>query len=140
DRDVEIARIGGDALDRAALAPEVTADHAHARAVVVDDLRDGVALDVLIARRGHLQRRRQIGPELEAVHAAERITLRHLLMHDAAARGHPLHVTGTQRAAIAEAIAMVDRSGKHVSDGLDPAMRMPGKAGEIVARPIVAEI
>ena len=39
-RDVEVARIGGDAVDRAALAPEVAADHPHPRAVVVDHLGD----------------------------------------------------------------------------------------------------
>ena len=38
DEDVEVARIGGDAVDRAALAPELAAHHAHAGAVVVDDL------------------------------------------------------------------------------------------------------
>jgi sugar fermentation stimulation protein A len=37
-RDVEIARIGGDAVDRAALPPELAADDPHVRAVVVDDL------------------------------------------------------------------------------------------------------
>ena len=38
--DVEIARIRRNALDRTALAPEVAADDAHARAVVVDDSRE----------------------------------------------------------------------------------------------------
>ena len=37
---VEIARIGGDAVDGALLAPEVAAHDAHARAVVVDDFRN----------------------------------------------------------------------------------------------------
>ena len=35
---------------------------------------------------------------------------------------------------------MGDRAGEHVGDRLDAAVRVPGKAGEIVARPIVAEI
>ena len=138
--DVEIARIGGDAVDRALLAPELAADDAHARAVVVDDLRDLGALDVLVARRGHLQRRRQIGPELEAVHAALRVALRHFLMHDAAAGGHPLHVAGAERAAVAETVAVLDRAGEDVGDGLDAAMRMPREAGEIIGRTVVAEI
>ena len=38
--DVEIAGIGGDAVDRPCLAPELAADDAHARAVVVDHFRD----------------------------------------------------------------------------------------------------
>jgi hypothetical protein len=53
--DVEIARIGGDAVDRPFLAPEVAAHDAHARAVVVNDLRNFICLDVLIARCRHLQ-------------------------------------------------------------------------------------
>ena len=55
---------------------------------------------VLVARRRHLQRRRQVGPQLEAVHAALRIALRHLLVDDAAAGRHPLHVARAERAAL----------------------------------------
>ena len=74
------------------------------------------------------------------MHAPLRVALGHLLMHDAAARGHPLHVAGAEAAAIAETVAVLDRAGQHISDGLDAAMRMPGKAGEIVLRSVVAEI
>ena len=35
---------------------------------------------------------------------------------------------------------MLDRAGEHIGDGLDAAMRMPGKAGAIVVGPVVAEI
>ena len=35
---------------------------------------------------------------------------------------------------------MLDRARQDVGDRLDAAMRMPGKAGEIILRPIVAEI
>jgi hypothetical protein len=61
---------GGDAFDRAAPPPEVAAHDPHAGAVVIGDLRNFGGLDVLVARRRHFQRRRQIGPELETVHAA----------------------------------------------------------------------
>ncbi len=54
--------------------------------------------------------------------------------------GHPLHVAGAERAAVAEAVAVLDGAGEHVGDGLDAAVRMPRKAGEIVGRPVVAEI
>src|SRR5580704_16162803 len=138
--DVEITRIGGDAFDRAALAPEIAADHTHAGAVVVDHFRDLRRLDVLIARRRHLQRRRQIGPELEAVHAALRVALRHFLVQNAAAGSHPLYVAGAEVAAIAQAVAVLDIAGQYISNGLDAAMRMPGKAGAIIFRPVVAEI
>ena len=39
-RDVEVARVGGDAVDGAAPTPELAADDPHHRAVVVDDLGD----------------------------------------------------------------------------------------------------
>ena len=45
-----------------------------------------------------------------------------------------------QRAAIAEAVAVIDRAREHVGDGLDAAMRMPGEAGEIFVGVVVAEI
>ena len=74
------------------------------------------------------------------MHAADRVALRHFLMEDAAPGGHPLHVAGAEHAGIAEAVAMGDRAGQHIGDRLDAAVGMPGKAGQIVARPIVAEI
>src|SRR5262249_39427943 len=40
----------------------------------------------------------------------------------------------------AEAVAVIDRAGEDVGDGLDAAMGMPGKAGAVVLGPIVAEI
>ena len=68
------------------------------------------------------------------------VALRHLLMHDAAAGGHPLHVAGAEGAAVAEAVAVLDGAGQHVGDRLDAAMRMPRKAREIIGRDVVAEI
>ena len=41
---------------------------------------------------------------------------------------------------IAEAVAMLDGAGQHVSDRLDAAMRMPRKSGQVVRRPIVSEV
>ncbi len=69
-----------------------------------------------------------------------RVALRHLLVEDAAAGRHPLDVAGAEPAAIAEAVAVLDRAGEHIGDGLDAAMRMPGEAGEVVLGPVVAEI
>ena len=97
-------------------------------------------LHFLIARRGHFLRRRKIGPELEAVHAASRIALGHFLVDDAAAGGHPLHVAGGDGAAVPHAVAVFDGSGEDVGDGLDAAVRMPGKSGKIVLGNVVAEI
>src|SRR4029450_11288530 len=109
-RDIEIARIRSDAFDRSLPAPELAAHDAHARAVIGRNLADAGAGDVLIPGRGHLQRGRQVGPELKAVHAAGGVALRHLLVHDAAAGGHPLHVTGAEAAAVAQAVAVLHRA------------------------------
>ena len=119
---------------------KLAADDAHLRAVVVRDIGNVGRLHFLITRRGHLERGRQIGPQLEAVHAARGIALGHLLMDDAAAGGHPLDVAGGDGAVVAHAVAMFDGSGEHVGDGLDAAVRMPGEAGQIVGGHVVAEI
>src|SRR2546426_12212545 len=55
-------------------------------------------------------------------------------------RSHPLHITSTDHAAVADAVTMLHRSGQHVCDGLDSAVRMPRKAGQIVLWNIIAEI
>ena len=118
-------------------SPQMTA---HRGAVVVHDLRNLDGWNVLVARRHHLQPRRQVRPQLEAVHAAALVALRHFLVQDAAAGGHPLHVARPHAAAIAQAVAMLHGPGQHVGDGLDAAVRMPGETGHIVVRPLVAEI
>src|SRR6267143_363892 len=138
--DVKIDGIGRDAVDRAGLAPEFSTDDAHVRAVVVLDLRYVQRLYFLVARCGHLQRRRQVRPQLEAVHAAGRVALGHFLVNDAAARGHPLDVASGNGAAIPHAVAMLDGPGKDVRDGLDAAMRMPRKARQIILGNIVTKI
>src|SRR5207248_5654576 len=87
--------------------------------VLAHDFRNIVRQDVLIARTRHLQRRRQVRPQLKAVHAALRIALRHFLMKDAAAGGHPLHVARAEAAAIAEAVAMLHGTREDVRDRFD---------------------
>ena len=69
-----------------------------------------------------------------------RVAARHLLMHDAAARGHPLHVAGAEHALVAEAVAVIDLAGQDIGDRLDAAMRMPGEAGLVLVGIVVAEI
>src|SRR5260370_33440653 len=61
-------------------------------------------------------------------------------MDDAAAGGHPLNVAGGDGAAVADAVAVLDGSGKDVGDSLDAPVRVPGKAGEIIFRDVIAEI
>ena len=83
---------------------------------------------------------RQIGPKLKSVHLPLGVSFGHFLMQDARARRHPLHIAALQRATVAKAVAMVDRSGQNVSDGLNPPVRVPREARHIVARMIAAEI
>src|SRR5579872_6186351 len=68
------------------------------------------------------------------------IAFRHLLMQNAAAGSHPLHVTRSHLAFVAEAVAMLDGSGKHIGDSFDPAVRMPGKPCQIILRVLIAKI
>ena len=110
------------------------------RPVIVSDFGDLGGLHFLIARRGHLQSGRKIGPELKTVHAPRLIALGHFLMNDAASRGHPLHVAGGNGTVIAHAVAVFDRSRENIRDRLDPPMRMPGKSRQIVFRDVVAEV
>jgi len=74
------------------------------------------------------------------MHAAGLIALGHFLVDNAAARRHPLHVACGDGAAIAHAIAMFHCAGEDVGDGLDAAVRMPRKAGQVVLRNVVTEV
>src|SRR5207302_2585994 len=92
DRNIEITRIRRHAFHGPFLAPEFTAYDAHTGAVIVSHVGDRAGRNVLIPWVRHFQRRRQVSPQLETVHASARIPFGHLLVQDAAARGHPLHV------------------------------------------------
>ena len=74
------------------------------------------------------------------MHAALLVALRHLLVKDAAARGHPLHVTCAHLAAIPETVAVLHRTREHIGDCLYAAMWMPRKPGEIGIGIVVAEV
>src|SRR5512135_2698681 len=60
-------------------------------------------------------------------------------MDDAAPRGHPLHVTGGDDTAIAQAVSVFNVAGKHIGDRLDAPMRMPRKAAAVVGRIVGVE-
>src|SRR5262245_14171433 len=74
------------------------------------------------------------------MHSTLRIALRHLLVEDAAASRHPLNVAGTKTPSIPEAVAVLDRPGKHVGDGLNAAVGMPREPSEIRVGVVVSEI
>ena len=64
----------------------------------------------------------------------------HLLVQNAAAGRHPLHVAGGHAALVAQAVAVRHLAGQHIRDGLDSPVRMPGKARQIIRRIVVAKI
>src|SRR5437763_13455553 len=94
NRNVHIIRIGSNAFHWSSLTPELTRHNSHPRTVVVRDFRNRAGRNVLIARVCHLHRRGQVCPQLKTMHAAVLVTLGHLLVENAAAGGHPLHITG----------------------------------------------
>ena len=74
------------------------------------------------------------------MHASASIALRHFLVENSAPGGHPLHVARAERAAVSEAVSMVDASREHIRDRLNAPVRMPRKSGPIIIGMIVAEI
>ena len=64
-------------------------------------------------------------------------------MHDARACGHPLHVARAKHAAMARRVLVLEFALQHVSDGLEAAMRVIGRAdrlpGTVVDRPHLVE-
>ena len=54
-------------------------------------------------------------------------------MHDALARGEPLHVAGTEARSGAERVGVIDVAAPHDRDGLETAMRMLREARDDVA-------
>src|SRR5690242_17360261 len=74
------------------------------------------------------------------MHSTDRISLRHLLVDNAAARSHPLHISCGNGATISHAVAMFDSPGKNVGNGLNPAMRMPREACQVILGNVVAKV
>src|SRR5262249_38610926 len=138
--DVEISPVGGNPLNRTAPTPETSAHDPDAGPVVIDDFRNFGGLDVLVARRRHLQGCRQVRPELEAMHFPLAVSLRHFLVENPPPGRHPLHVAGSELTPISQTVAVIDASRQHIGDRLDPAVGMPGKSSAIVFRTIVAEV
>ena len=74
------------------------------------------------------------------MHPAGRVTLGHLLVDDAAPGGHPLHVAGIDGTAVPQAVAVLDGPREDVRDRLDAPVRVPGEAGQVVLRDVIAEV
>ena len=80
----------------------------------------------------------EVDPELEAGHAAF-LLLGHLGVDDAAPGGHPLHAAGLEQADVADAVAVPHAALEHDRHGLEAAVRVVGKAADVVARGVAAE-
>jgi hypothetical protein len=69
-----------------------------------------------------------------------RIALRHFLVDYAASRGHPLHITRSNDAFIAHAVAVLDVAGKYIGNGFNTPMGVPRKTFEKIAGLLGAKI
>ena len=107
--------------------------------VLVGQQRHRLGLDVLVARIGHLQLRRQVDPELDAVEepaGVDQRVRRSLDVQDARPGGHPLRRAVLDHAAAADGVLVQERAVDHVGHGLEPAVRVPRRALGL-ARPVV---
>ncbi len=74
------------------------------------------------------------------MHAPLLIALGHLLVENTATGSHPLHVASGHFAFVTQAVSVLDRASKHISDGLDAAMRMPGKTRNVIFGMLITKI
>jgi len=137
---VEVFGVGADAGDRADGIADPAADDLDGGAGCHLNLGDFFWRDPSVAGRAHLFPGREIKPQLKAVHRPVCIALRHLLMDNAAARRHPLHVAAGDDAAVAQAVAVLDLAFQHIGDGLDAAVGMPGETLEVVGRGVGTKV
>src|SRR5438128_4664752 len=125
-------------LGRSADAGELARNDVYRAAIVRQrDPWDILGAQGLIARRRHLPCRRQIHPELqhfEASAALREIHAVHLLVQQARARGHPLHVARADAAAMAGSVFVIDFAVVHHRDRFEAAVRVPAHAAHSIAR------
>src|SRR6266705_337905 len=140
EADVEVLGARDDVAHWPGHAARGPGDHLDRGAPWIGHARDLGARHAAVARRHHLVRGRQVRPELEAVHGPALVTVGHLLVDDAAAGGHPLHIARGDHARVAEAVAVLDRAAQHVGDGLHPAVGMPWEPVRILVGIVGTEI
>jgi hypothetical protein len=136
--DVEVQRFGRHARHRAGYAMTLAGDDRHRGAGIGNEARQIRGSEIAVPRITHLVAGGQIEPELETLHQPG-FLLRQLGMDQAAAGGHPLRAARPEQAFVAGAVTVPHPSGNHVGDRFEAAMRMIGKAAEIVLRMLVAE-
>ena len=109
-------------------------------AALEGDLGDLASLHIPVAGIHHLVGGGQVGPELESPHASLGVALGHLLVDDAAARGHPLDVARGDDALVPHAVPVLHVPLENVGDRLDPPMRVPGESWQVFRWVVRAEI
>ena len=134
DADIQHFRLDHDIAYRPLHALHIPGNDLDRHPVCKPHLRNISRLDVPVAGCHHLLGRRQIGPELESPHGAGGAQLRHLLVDDPAAGGHPLYVAGPDTPMVAHAVAMLYQPFQHIGDGLDAPVGMPRESGQIFGR------
>ncbi len=128
---VEVKRFGARALHRPGVPVACAGNDPNADPVDLER-RNLPGSEVAVPGRNHLVGGGQVQPELETLHHAF-FLLGHLAVDHAAAGGHPLHAAVGQQPFVAGRVAMAHAAGDHVGDGLEAAVRMIGKAGDVVA-------
>src|SRR5262249_21762339 len=117
----------------------VARDDAELRALVGPGLDKAVGAEIAVFRPAHLVPRGQVEPELQP-RDTFRTNLRHLFVEDSTPRAHPLDVAGTDDAAMAERVAVLDLAAPDHRDRLDPAVRVIRESGLVVGRLLRFEV
>ena len=128
--EVNIIVIKGQVLALVALDSFVVACQQSQLAALEGYLLDVGVFDAVIMRRSHLIFRRQVQPQLYAQHPLGGRQL--LLMQDAGAGRHPLHFAVADGILIAQAVLVRHKAAVDITDRLDAAVRVQGKAGGVV--------
>ena len=140
ERNIEILGLDDNVSHRTLYTLKGSADDLNHGTALGHDLRHLRALYVAVPGSHHLMGFGEVGPELKSLHDAFAVSLGHLLMDDAAAGGHPLHVARSYDALVSKAVAVGHVAFQNIGDRLDAAVRVPGKAFEVSRGIGVAEI
>src|SRR4030042_1179965 len=115
---IQVLRVGDNIANRPLHTVYRPAKDLHLDPILEGDLGNLAALHIPVAGIHHLMRSGTVCPELKPQHEILFVALRHLLMDDAAARGHPLHVPGTNNPAVPDAVSMFHLTAKDIGNGL----------------------
>ena len=135
---VQVIGLRGVACHGTGNALAFTGNHRHRYALLGDIFGQLIGLEVTVPRVVHLVALGQVQPELKAFHHAF-FLLRNLGVDHAFGGRHPLHAAVFQQALVAGAVTVQHAPGNHVGDGLKAAVRVVGKAGDVVVGLVAAK-